>query len=331
MLNICPAVRSAILPSIHKRLRTLCTFALALWVTTSIDASCGPESVKVLTIGNSFADDALAFMEAFAFAGGKSWHVLRANIGGASLARHIQALEAHAADPNDSAGRPYRGKIDPQNESVRDFSLMEALQADDWDYVTLQQFSNFSFIPESYEPAAGKLIKLIRQELPRAEIVLHQTWAYHDAYSGFEDPDFDSTVMHRKIADAYRALANHYQLRIIPTGEAFYQARTLHGWHNSIDPIFNFECPTPYQLPDQSDSLIKGWTWHPPGDDAKLVLDYKHASPSGQYLAGAVWYAFFFEEPAPAIHMPETLSAEQALLLRTTAWEVTREAQFEAR
>jgi hypothetical protein len=116
-------------------------------------------SVKLLTIGNSFADNAIALLPELAKAGGKTITIFPANLGGHSLKQHAIYVQAFEADPNDPKGRAYKKRKDPRTGKIRDFSLREALQSEDWDVVNIQQVSNLSFKPDTYQPYANILIE----------------------------------------------------------------------------------------------------------------------------------------------------------------------------
>src|SRR5262245_48343413 len=62
------------------------------------------ETVKILTVGNSFANDSVAYLEAIAKAAGKQAIVFRANLGGHSLEQHVGYINAFEKDPADPKG-----------------------------------------------------------------------------------------------------------------------------------------------------------------------------------------------------------------------------------
>ncbi|HVJ45419.1 MAG TPA: DUF4886 domain-containing protein, partial [Luteolibacter sp.] len=77
----------------------------------SVFAKEAPKNqIKLLTIGNSFANDATAYLPAMAKAGGKDLLLFRANLGGCSFERHARHLKAYEADPANPEGSPYLGK-----------------------------------------------------------------------------------------------------------------------------------------------------------------------------------------------------------------------------
>ena len=239
------------------------------------------DQVKLLTIGNSFANDATAYLPAMAKAGGKDLMLFRANIGGCTFERHARHMKAFELDPADPQGRPYRGaiihsladdvtapkiasggtEVDPKvKQAPKNYSLREALEMEKWDYVTIQQVSNLSFQFETFEPYAGELIAYIRKYAPTAEIIIHQTWAYREDCPLYKE-GFDQQKMFDGLVTAYGQLADKYSLRTVPVGTAMQEARKLPRWTFKYpDPAFDYKEPLPGTSPVQSGSLNVGWT-----------------------------------------------------------------------
>lgn len=296
----------------------------ALCLIVSAWAEPGPrESVKLLTIGNSFANNAIAFLPRFAEAGGKTLVVFPANLGGASFNRHAGHLRAFEANPHDGDARPYKDRVHPRTGEKRDFSLREALEADAWDFVTIQQVSNHSHRFETFEPAAGEVIAYVRKHAPQAVILIHQTWAYREDYPGYGQDGLTPETMHRGLVAAYDRLAADYGLGVIPVGEAFYAARHSPRWTFRFpDPDFDYTNPPAGRVPGQRGSLNTGWRWTGSGGERRLVLDHKHANDAGKYLAGAVFYQVLFGEPVPESAGPvRGLTEDDAADLRRIARE----------
>jgi hypothetical protein len=284
------------------------------------------ETVKLLTIGNSFARDALQYLPDFARAGGKIVQVFSANPSGYTLKAHASSVDAFENDPADPRGRPYKNHAHPKTGEMKDFSLKEALEADDWDYVTIQQLSGLSFKPESYEPHAGRLIAYIREHSPGSEILIHQTWAWREDAPEYRD-GFTIEEMHAGTVAAYGQLAERYRLRVIPVGEAFHAARQSPLWKFQFpDPDYDYERPPAGKLPTQPGSLSRGWFQNKSGG---LVLDPKHSNNAGKYLAGAVFYEVLFNEPVPDEAGGFVRGTpEQAADLRRIAHETVRARPF---
>lgn len=284
------------------------------------------EPVRLLTIGNSFAHDATLMLPDIAKAGGKELVLVKANISGASLRSHVSNMRA--AERGEPAGYAYNPKIkDPETGAERKSSLQELLQSQPWDIVTIQQVSTLSYKPETYQPSADNLVEAIRRLAPKAEVVVHETWAYREDAPLFKEATlFSRQRMHERLAAAYRGLADSRGLRILPVGDAFELARGSARWTYQTDPDYDFKNPKPGTLPDQKSSLNVGWR-SGKGKDGKpaLWLDFKHANTAGKYLGACVWYLVLFNEDViPTGHLPGNLSSEDAADLRTHALEAVR-------
>jgi len=306
------------------RCRSLFLIALlAMFLCLPDRAAAERASASVLTIGNSFADNATAYLPDLAKAGGKNLILFRANIGGASLERHAFHLAKAEANSNDPEGRPYRGRPDPKTGAARDFSLPEALSCQAWDFVTLQQVSQLSFRPETYHPYTEQLIAAVRKNAPTAEILIHQTWAYRMDHPLFRVGDgFTPRAMYLGIRYAYDQLADQTKFRILVVGDAFHLARETRRWKFTPDPSFAPVTATDGQLPDQRRSLNVGWFWgKAPGQtQPTLKLDAIHANPAGRYLGAVVFYMTIFDtSEVPASFTPQGLSEPDAAALRALA------------
>ena len=222
------------------------------------------KTVKLLTVGNSFARDATTYLPAMAKAGRHDFLLFQANPGGCTLERHANWATAHEMDPDSSEGKPYPANFTPKRDDVpkgKMYSLAEILAAEEWDYVTIQQVSLLSFKPETFEPYAKTIIDCIHENAPGAEILVHQTWAYREDYPGFADGTFTQEMMFEQLQAAYKELAERYDLRVIPVGEAFQKARSTPRWTFQFpDPNFNYKSPLNATPPDQTGSLNVGWT-----------------------------------------------------------------------
>lgn len=300
------------------------------------------QAVRLLAVGNSFSADVLSQLPALAKAGGRTLEVQHCMFGGARLEQHWARVQATDKDPNDAKAL-YGGKI----------SLRTAVKQQAWDVVTLQQYSFISHDPATYRPHADKLVALIREALPQAEIRFHQTWAYR-----VDDPRFVAVAteqeseanraetvgtkgtppemrtaedMHRMVRAAYRGVASELGLGIIPVGDVFARVDADPTWGFRPDPAWNPATATFPVLPDQSRSLHVGWYWRkkdgqpvPDKDGAvKPAYDGHHASNVGDYLGACVWYGILFRaSPVGVDYAPAGVSPEHARFLQETAWAV---------
>ena len=281
-------------------------------------------TVKLLTIGNSLADDTTAYIEAMAKAAGKKVVVFRANLGGHSMEQHVKYLTAFEKDPNDAFGHAYKKRKDPKTGELKDFSLAEALDAEAWDYVTIQQVTQLSFKFESFEPYAGTLVSYTHKHAPTAKVLVLQTWAYRPDNTSLKTWKIDSETMYQGLKSAYDQLAAAYSLGIIPCGDAFHTASALPQWNTIVpDPNFDFANPAVDALPVESQSLQRGWFWRVDKKTGKKTfqLDAKHGTKDGRYLANCVLYNSIFHEdpPASSVYCPDGVKPADADILREVA------------
>ena len=193
--------------------------------------------ISVLCIGNSFSEDASAYLQKVS--DGKLY-VRNLAIGGCSLERHYNNII------EDKAVYWYEENA----VAIKDSSVGEALSEREWDYITLQQVSHDSGIIDTYEPFLGKIVEYLQEKCPSAKIVLHRTWAYDDKsdHSGFVTYGRNRKRMYNAIVDTTNKIAEKYGFDIIPCGDAVELARDLEefgtdaplsmnrdGFHLSLD------------------------------------------------------------------------------------------------
>ncbi len=244
---------------------------LLLSICISVQAQ-DAKKVRLFIIGNSFSQNAAAFLPQLAKEAGTELELGRAELGGCSLEKHWKLAEANE--------KAYKGK-----------SLREMLADGRWDIVTIQQYSLLSGDPGTYEPYAANIVKLIRSLQPEAKIFIHQIWAYRSDAKSFgringEVRAKDAQEMHQHVRAAYHKAAADLGLTIIPTGDAFRAMETSKKWRYQKDAAFNPDAPQAGQLPEQTNSLHIGYTWK----DGKLNFDANHANKAGCYLGSLVWY-----------------------------------------
>lgn len=275
------------------------------------------KTVRLLTIGNSFAENALTYLPQIVESAGHKIVVGRANLGGCTMERHWKHASQFEADPADKEGSPYGGGK---------HSLKDLLTKEKWDFVTIQQVSYKSHDLSTYQPFADNLIAYIRKHAPMATIYVHQIWAYR-----IDDPRFKPSnegiephthaVMYRQVRQAYHSLAEKQNLRILPSGDAMYRADIDKDRGYRVDSDFDFQNAAWPDLPDQSHSLHVGWRWRNQKNGTReLAIDGHHASSAGKYLLGCVWYETFFHESVIAnSYVPKGMDPNYAEFLQQTA------------
>ncbi|MGC4032755.1 MAG: DUF4886 domain-containing protein [Tepidisphaeraceae bacterium] len=305
-----------------RRVRWLCVLIVLLYAARPASAEMpatrpAGKTVRVLAIGNSFSGNALKYLPQLAEAGGHRLVAVNAYIGGASFERHMKAVAAFEADPNDKAGRPY--KITGDDGKPKMVSLRELLQSQPWEFVTLQQSSPLSYKPESYQPCADQLVAYVHQFAPQAKLLLHQTWAYRVDHDLFKHGDFTQQQMYQRITAGYQSLATHIGAAgVIPAGTAIQNMREDPRWIESIE----YTDPKTLKKPDQiSHSLNADYYWGTlPGGRSGFVTDRFHLSPAGCLIAGAVWYEFFFHDDVRQnAFVPKDVPADEAVWFKEIA------------
>jgi hypothetical protein len=284
---------------------------LILCLTTGLSfGQKSPKSLRLFIIGNSFSQNASAYLPTFAKEKGLELTIGRAELGGHSLEQHWGYAEAAEANPEDPKGKPYKGK-----------SLRMLLSEGTWDVVTIQQASYLSADLESYSPYAKKLYDYIKKIQPKAEVVIHQTWAYRsDALKfGRVAPEVlakDQTEMWAKSRSAYHTIAGQLKVRIMPVGDAFNEVASDKVFGFKKDPDFDYTNPVYPNLPNQVNSLNMGYSWK----DNKIAFDPNHANEAGRYLGSLIWYGVLFREsPLKLDYVPNKVSAEFAAYLKAVA------------
>lgn len=127
--------------------------------------------MKILSIGNSFSQDAQRYLHALAKADGFDLQTTNLYIGGCTLQTHhknmLGDLSAYELERN---GESTQTKI----------SIRSALESEAWDIVTVQQASHESTMYETYFPYLSDLVAYIRRLCPRAKVFVHETWPYEN-------------------------------------------------------------------------------------------------------------------------------------------------------
>ena len=228
--------------------------------------------MNILAIGNSFSQDATRYLHQIAAADGVKLNIANLYIGGCSLERHYRNML--------SAERAYELQYNGQLTGFQ-VSLQEALLNRAWDVVTLQQASPYSMDPDSYFPYITELYAYVKKCVPKAKILIHQTWAYEDGSERLLNvAHFDTAAdMFAAVETAYAFAAQKIGVDgIIPSGKLF---RSL--LDNGIE---------------------------------KIHRDTYHASYGlGRYALGLLWYRMLtgncvsdnnfqtFDEPIPEEHI----------------------------
>ena len=207
-------------------------------VSKTYDVTVAPATqLKVLMIGNSFADDTINYAYEIAKSVGiPEENILIADIyiGGCSLAKHWENAQSNA--PAYRFGLEKEGWFD--GSSYTNWTMEQAIMYADWDFITFQQNSGNSGGPASYaclQDLMDYVYDVATDEVnnpnanPDVKFVWHQTWAYQQdsTSSAFATYNNDQMTMYNAIMSCLKNyVLNKDFVAIIPNGTAIQNART---------------------------------------------------------------------------------------------------------
>ena len=170
--------------------------------------------IKILSIGNSFSEDAQRYLYGIARADGVSMKTVNLYIGGCSLERHYRNML--------SGNAVYDFQINGINSTGIKISLDDALLLDEWDYITIQQQSKRSCDDETFVPYIDLLCERIRTCAPKAKLIMIETWGYKEGSKMLTDAGYEKhEAMLFDIRKAYKKIAKRIEADgIVNAGEA---------------------------------------------------------------------------------------------------------------
>ena len=177
--------------------------------------------MKILSIGNSFSQDAHRYLYELAKKDGTALKLVNLYIGGCSLRTHyLNMLDDKTA---------YSFEFNGKSTGIA-VSLRQVLASDDWDVITLQQASHLSWDWESYQPYLNELLAYVRKYCPHSKIYLHETWAYENGCERLQKINgyANAREMYGDLKKAYKKAAKEIQADgIIPSGTAMLKASEM--------------------------------------------------------------------------------------------------------
>ncbi len=213
------------------------------------------ESIKILAIGNSFSVDGMEYLYQIAKDAGIQQVVLgNLYIGGCSLEQHWGKANT------DTASYTYYKNVSGEWTSSAPKTMLEGIQDENWDIITLQQASGSSGIPSTYTPYLENLIDYVNANKTNdnAKLGWHMTWAYQQDSTHAEFSKYDKSQ-----ETMYNAITSTVQNVVVPTD------------------AFDFIIPSGTAIQNVRTSYI--------GDT--LTRDGYHLSYGlGRYTAGMTWF-----------------------------------------
>ncbi|NLN51101.1 MAG: DUF4886 domain-containing protein [Acholeplasmataceae bacterium] len=187
------------------------------------------KSFKILSIGNSFSQDAHKYLYDIARSYGIDQEaIVIANmyVGGAELSQHVDYLNRDLKLYDYQVYRNGYFEIVPQKK------LSEAITLEDWDVITFQQASHYSGMASSFANFLPTLITWARENAtnPNLKIGWHMTWAYEQTstHSGFNNYGNFQVRMVSAIEETLtkKVFPTAGINFVIPSGAAIQNART---------------------------------------------------------------------------------------------------------
>ncbi len=200
-------------------------------------------SIKILAIGNSFSVDAMEYLGDILENAGFDDVVLgNLYIGGCSLDTHWNNIQ------NNSPAYTFYVYEYGAWVTRKTRALLPSLEYEDWDIITIQQVSQNSGMPETFNNLQN-ILDFVNEKKTNddAKIYWHMTWAYqqNSNHSGFANYKNDQMTMYRAIIDgAQNTILNNDDITdIIPSGTTIQNLRTTYlgdhltrdGYHMSYD------------------------------------------------------------------------------------------------
>ncbi len=180
--------------------------------------------IKILAIGNSFSNNALRYLYPMAASAGREIKTVNLFIPSCPLEIHWKNMK--------SGEQAYEYELNGKSTERR-CSIDEALAEENWDFITFQQASEFSGMPETYEPFLTELYRYVKQRVPDAAYCIHQTWAYAIDFKGLERYENNQELMYERLCDAYKQAAARINAeRFIPSGDVIQALRRSENFKN---------------------------------------------------------------------------------------------------
>lgn len=179
----------------------------------SLEYLCAEEAypnnnLKILMIGNSFADDTVFYSQRIANSLGISVELYDAYIGGCTIDNHYANIQNGATTYS-------MRSMNGSNWNYQDnMSLGDIVTYTDWDIITFQQASAEVGRPGKY----SNLVNLVNEVKSRVtgnpKYYWHQTWAYDKDYSEYYD--YFSYFNNDQI-EMFNAIVDCYNNNVVPT------------------------------------------------------------------------------------------------------------------
>lgn len=184
-----------------------------------------PETIKILSIGNSFSQDGLYYLCEIAESAGVNVVVGNLYYSGSSFKTHDTNAK------NNLKAYSYQKWTPEGMTEVKNQTMKEVIIDENWDYITFQQSSEDSGLYSTYQPYLNNLINYVKATAtnPNIKFAFNMTWAYasDSGNNGFANYNYNQFNMYRSITESYKSAIEETEIDIIiPCGTAIQNSRT---------------------------------------------------------------------------------------------------------
>lgn len=182
--------------------------------------------MKILCIGNSFSVDSMEYLYGILQdLGVQEIKLGNLAIAGCSLNTHYTNAKGDKAEYQYFVNTTGTWSVTEGNV------LSDIVKSENWDFISLQQASHDSGLPNTYR-RLPVLVETLREMCPDARLVWNMTWAYQQdsTHGAFPKYNSDQMTMYQKILSAIeqKVLVEPDIDMVIPCGTAIQNARA--GW-----------------------------------------------------------------------------------------------------
>ena len=181
--------------------------------------------LKILCIGNSYSVDTMHYAyQILQDIGIEKVTLGNLYIAGCPIGTHYNNLK------EDNAAYRYYHNDSGRWTETEGYTIKQALEQEDWDFISFQQRSGYSGKPSYYvnlQPLADE----VRKIEPDATFLWNMTWAYQEGHDGLASNNYSSQMaMYNAIVDTVGSviLPNESFEFVSPVGTAIQNARTSH-------------------------------------------------------------------------------------------------------
>jgi|AGTN01.1.fsa_nt_gi Bacterial Ig-like domain (group 2). len=218
--------------------------------------------IKVLSIGNSLAEDAVEnYLYHLSASAGKKIII-------GNLYLNESSLEQHWTNASENKNS-YQFRLigtDGGKNTQNDKTIAEVIASENWDFISFEEFLPLSGKLEGYQNNLPKLVGYAKALTtnPDVKFLLHQPWAYagSSTQEGFSNYDRDQMKMYNAIVDAVSTAKDLANIDlIVPSGTAIQNGRTTYvGDPNYLGDLFVKE--NGYRLSEAIGKFTAAATWY---------------------------------------------------------------------